>query len=57
MCIRDRPYLAFAIRSDSLLDPTLAARLEAHLEALVALPEASRFTFTTPDEALALLGA
>jgi hypothetical protein len=57
LALQGRPYLAFAVRSDSLLDPILAERLEAHLEALVAIPEASRFTFTTPHEALALLRA
>jgi hypothetical protein len=57
LALQAQPYLAFAIRSDGLLDPTLADRLEAHLEALIAIPEATRFTFTTPEEALELLRA
>ncbi len=50
-----RPYLAFAIRSDGLLDPVRADRLDRHMAALLDLPEATRFELTTPEEALVAL--
>jgi len=50
-----RPYLAFAIRSGGILDPVVGPRLRSHLDQVLALPEADRFRFTTPQEAVAAL--
>jgi hypothetical protein len=52
-----RPYLCFAIRSDGLLDPVQRPRLLAHLDDLLALPEASRFAFVTAEECAAMVDA
>ena len=52
-----RPYLAFAIRSDGILDPAQRGRLADHLDVLLTLPEASRLAFVTPGECVALLSA
>ena len=54
---QDRPYLSFAVRSDGILDPVQHPRLVGHLDELLALPEAGRFAFLTPTEALSALGA
>lgn len=52
-----RPYLAFAVRSDGVLDPVQRPRLDAHVDALLAMPEADRFVFVPAPEALRLLDA
>jgi hypothetical protein len=52
-----RPYLSFAVRSDGLLDPVQRPRLVSHVDQLLALPEAERFAFMTPTEAVAFLGS
>jgi hypothetical protein len=52
-----RPYLAFAIRSDGILDPVQRPRLLRHLDALLGMAEAERFAFMTPEAALEALGA
>jgi hypothetical protein len=50
-----RPYLGFAIRSDGILDEVQRPRLLGHLDTLLTLPEARRFTFVTPGACVALL--
>ena len=54
---QDRPYLAFAVRSDGLLDEVQRPRLTGHVDELLALPEAERFAFMTPTEAIGSFGA
>ena len=56
LAMQSRPYLAFALRSDGLIDPVLADRLERHMTALLDLPDADRFALVTPEEAIAALG-
>ena len=51
------PYLAFAIRSDFPLHPHLVKAIDGCVEALLAHPARSRFRFSTPAEALAVLDA
>lgn len=51
-----RPYLAFTVHSDGILDPDQRPRQLAHFDALLALPEAPRFAFVTPGECVSLLG-
>jgi hypothetical protein len=51
-----RPYLSFAVRSDGILDDVQRPRLVGHLDQLLALPEARRFRFVTPTEAVESLG-
>lgn len=53
---QERPYLSFAIRSDGLLDPVQRPRLIRHVDEVMALPEAERFWFVGPHEALEVLG-
>jgi len=50
-----RPYLAFAVRSDGILDPRQRPRLLSHMAQLLAMPEAPQFAFVTPSEAVDLL--
>ena len=50
-----RPYLAFAIRSDGIVDDVVGPRLRTHMDDLLALPESPRFRFLTPQDAVALL--
>lgn len=49
------PYLAFAIRSDLGVHPDLLRGIDACVNALLAHPARSRFRFSTPAEALAVL--
>jgi hypothetical protein len=51
-----RPYLGFAVRSDGLLDSDQRPRLVGHVDELLGLPEAERFAFMTPTEAVEALG-
>lgn len=51
-----RPYLSFAVRSDGILDATQRQRLLRHVDELLSLPEAERFQFMTPSEAVEVLG-
>jgi hypothetical protein len=44
-----RPYLGFAIRSDSILRPALSRPVEEKLAALIATPLIRRLAFGTPD--------
>lgn len=52
----DRPYLAFAIRSDTGSRPVLGARFDAIMDRLVADPRGKRLVFTTPEDALRRMG-
>jgi hypothetical protein len=51
-----RPYLSFAVRSDGILSPVQRPRLVDHVDELLALPEAERFAFVTPAEAVEAIG-
>jgi hypothetical protein len=50
-----RPYLAFALRSGGMNVPAERDRLVTHLDQLLAMPEADRFAFVGPAEAVALV--
>lgn len=50
-----RPYLAFAMRSDTLIRPALEAAFEEKMSALRAWPHARRLSFVTPDNVLAAM--
>jgi len=52
---RPRPHLVLALRTGTAAVPRHAARVAANLAALRARPEASRFAWLTPAEALARL--
>ena len=52
----EKPYLAFAIRSDVLLIPWWSANCRRNLEGLSHQREWKRFLFCSPDEALSRLG-
>ncbi len=52
----ERPYLAFAIRSDTPVRPSLAERFDRIMAALPERPEAGRLVFTTPPDALLRMG-
>ena len=52
---RGRPFLHFAVRSDGVLDPVQRPRLDANVAALLAMPEAPRFAFVGPSEAVRML--
>lgn len=52
----ERPYLAFAIRSDTPVTPWAARRFDAIMSALDEDPRAERLVFTTPEDALRRLG-
>ena len=47
------PYLAFAIRSETLLHPGLKQKFESVMDAVVAGPLGPKLTFVRPDEILA----
>lgn len=49
---REEPYLVLTLRSAAALSPRLAARIEANLALLRAHPQAWRFEWTTPHEAI-----
>ena len=51
-----RPYLSFAVRSDGILNPVQRPRLVGHIAEVLTLPEAERFAFMTPTEAVEALG-
>lgn len=51
-----RAHLSFAVRSDGLLDPVQRPRVVGHMDAVLALPEAERYWFATPSEAVEALG-
>jgi len=53
--VQRRPYLAFAIRSDTCINPVLFSRVESCLRALLAHPSSGNFKFCTPREAMAIL--
>lgn len=53
----ERPYLAFAIRSDVLLNPWSGGNCRRNLEGLLRRAQARRFVFCTPHEALRVLGS
>ncbi len=55
LAVQSRPYLAFAVRSDSILEDVVSARLRAHMDELLAIPEASRFRVVTPEAAIEAL--
>jgi hypothetical protein len=52
----ERPYLTFAVRTHEFLRPDTIAVIRRNLEGLLQRPDAERFVFTTPDEALRSLG-
>lgn len=52
---RPKPHLVLALRTGATSVPRYAARIEANLALLRARPEASRFAWVTPVEALARL--
>lgn len=49
-------YLAFAIRSDTPVHRNLRERFEGIMAALPDHPEAGRLVFTTPEDALGMMG-
>ena len=49
------PYLAFVARSDLPLRPMMK-HMQEIFEGIVAHPWVDRFTFSTPEEAMAQLG-
>jgi hypothetical protein len=51
-----RPYLAFAIRTDTGVRPEIFTAVDEALGELLAHPQRARFRFCTPEEALSLLG-
>lgn len=51
-----RPYLAYALRSDGLLDEGRRARIDAQLHELLAVVTRHDVAFTGPQEALDGLG-
>ncbi|MEX2080368.1 MAG: hypothetical protein WEC33_02040 [Dehalococcoidia bacterium] len=51
-----RPYLAFAVRTDSSIDPGSSGALEAKLSALMTTQLVKRLAFTTPDAVVAAVG-
>ena len=51
----ERPYLAFAVRSNAGVRADLAERFNAIIDALVEDPRAERLRFTTLDRASGLL--
>ncbi|HYF44612.1 MAG TPA: hypothetical protein VD926_00285 [Acidimicrobiales bacterium] len=55
LAIQQRPYLAFALRSDGLADATIGPRVRSHVAQVLALPEADRFRFVGPEEAVGML--
>ena len=52
---RPRPHLVLTLRTGAAAVPRHAARIEANLAILRTRPEASRFAWVTPEEALARL--
>lgn len=52
----ERPYLTFAVRTDVYCAPDTTAIVRRNLESALDRPDAGRFVFTRPDEALRLLG-
>jgi hypothetical protein len=52
----ERPYLTFAVRTDEYCRPDSTAMVVRNLESALDHPDAERFVFTRPDEALRTLG-
>ena len=52
---QDKPYLAFAIHSNFPLESGTFPRVDECFQALVNHPDRSRFVYTTPAEAVAIL--
>jgi hypothetical protein len=52
----ERPYMAFAVRTDSWSDPHLAYCFERLIDALAEDPRSQEMQFVTPLEALSALG-
>lgn len=52
----ERPYLTFAVRTHEYCRPDTTAVVRQNLERVLEHPDAARFVFATPDEALRLLG-
>ena len=57
LAAQERPYLAFAVRSDFALSKRGLAIVDASLDALLAHRSATDFVFCTPPQALAILEA
>ncbi|MFN2422055.1 MAG: hypothetical protein ABR527_11905 [Gemmatimonadota bacterium] len=51
-----KPYLCFALRSDVTIRPALWGAVVAKLDVLVEATELGLLRFTTPAEAMAVLG-
>lgn len=52
---RPQPHLVLTLRTGAAVSPSYARRIERNLAGLIDHPEAERFTWVTPVEALALL--
>jgi hypothetical protein len=52
----ERPYLTLAVRTDEYSRPNSTAIVRRNLERVLDHPDAGRFVFTRPDEALRTLG-
>jgi hypothetical protein len=51
-----RPYLTFAVRTHEFTKPERIAIIRRNLEGTLEHPAAARFVFTTPAQALRILG-
>jgi hypothetical protein len=51
-----RPYLAFAVRTDTAIDPGGDGPVETKLRSLMATELVKRLAFTTPDRVVAAIG-
>jgi hypothetical protein len=52
---REQPYLAVALRTDAFVNQRSRRRVETNLDILLSHPLASRFAWTSPPAALAML--
>ena len=52
----ERPYLTFAVRTHEFTRPERIATIRRNLAGVLGHPAAESFVFTTPPEALRILG-